>query len=253
MTPSLKFLGVNRMQLTLNSILSLMLSGTVTLSAQTRPHNPFVEKVVTPERSRQLKVALDPNLWIMYDMPTAELYVAWKGGTAGGSLKSADEWYGTSSHFPHHFNLAGAEYFRESVGEFFSDWAPAKDISLYYTKWPKQPLNYQNWSVTTGGVEVFQHVANHGYFIKGAIFKFHNGLKLKGGGEIDVLEIPEYDGTGGKVNLVRKLTFTGIPTGGSVKLSLPNGGNWTVTGKGILQAGALVQSIDGESTITGSW
>ena len=221
--------------------------------AQTRPHNPFVEKVVTPERSRQLKVALDADMWIMYDMPTAELYVAWKGGTAGGTLENANYWYGGDSHFPHWFHTAGTEYFRESVGEFFSDWAPAKDITLYYTKWPKQPLNYKNWAVTSGASDVFDHVANHGYFVKGSLFKFHNGLKLKGGAEIDVMEIPEFDGTGGKANLVRKITFTGIPAGGSVKLALPSAGNWKVTGKGSLAGGALVQAEDGESTLTGTW
>jgi hypothetical protein len=96
-------------------------------------------------------------------------------------------------------------------------------------------------------------VANHGYFVQGDVFKFHNGLKLKGGGEIDVMEVPDFDGTGGKTNLVRKITFTGVPAGGSVKLALPSGGNWTVTGKGTLQGGSLVQDGDGQSTITGSW
>ncbi len=232
---------------------AMLTAGIASLCAQTRPHNPFVEKVTTPERSRQLKVALDANMWVMYDLPTAELYVAWKGGTAGGALKSAAYWYGGGAHFPHWFYTAGTEYFRESVGEFFSDWAPAADITLYYTKWPKQPLNYKNWSVTSGGADTFDHVANHGYFVKGSVFKFHNGLKLKGGGEIDVLETPEFDGAGGKMNLVRTMAFTGIPAGGSVKLALPAGGNWKVTGKGTLQGGALVQDGDGESTITGSW
>ena len=227
--------------------------GAAALCAQTRPHNPFVEKVTTPERSRQLKVALDANMWIMYDMPRAELYVAWKGGAAGGTLKNADYWYGPNGHFPHWFHTSGTEYFRESVGEFFSDWAPAADITLYYTKWPKQPLNYKNWYVTSGATDLFDHVANHGYFIKGNEFKFHNGLKLKGGAEIDVVEIPEYSAAGGKQNLVRKITMTGIPAGAAVKLALPGGGNWAVTGKGALQAGALVQDGDGESTITGSW
>lgn len=219
-----------------------------------RPYEPFVEKAVTAERSRQLKVALHADLWVMYDMPTAELYLAWKGGAKGGVLEDAVYWYGANyGHFPHWFKTSGVEYFRESVGEFFSDWAPAADIPLYYTKWPKQPLNYKNWSVTSGGADVFAHVANHGYFVKGDVFKFHNGLKLKGGGEIDVMEIPDYDGAGGKTNLVRKITFTGIPAGAEVRLALPKGGNWTVSGKGTLQGSALVQTADGESIVTGTW
>jgi hypothetical protein len=218
-----------------------------------RPHQPFVEKEVTPERSRQLKVALNDKLWIMYDMPTAELYMAWNGGTTGGTLKNATYWYGSQTHFPHWFYIAGNTYFKESVGEFFSDWAKPSDVTLYYQHWPKQPLNYKNWSVTSGGSDVFDHVANHGYFVQGDTFKFHNGLKLKSGSEIDVMEIPDFDGAGGKTNLVRKITFTGIPAGSSVKLALPTGGNWMVTGKGTLQGGALVQDADGESTITGSW
>ncbi len=233
--------------------LGILIGGAASGFAQTRPHTPFVEKVVTPERSRQLKVALDAAMWVMYDMPTAELYVAWKGGAEGGTLESAKYWYGGDSHFPHWFHTAGTEYFREQVGEFFSDWAPAKDVALYYTKWPKQPLDYKNWSVSAGGAEVFDHVANHGYFVKGGVFKFHNGLKLKGGGEVDVLEIPDYDGSGGKPKLVRRIAFTGIPGGASVKLALPTGGNWTVTGKGVLQGGSLVQGADGESVVTGSW
>jgi hypothetical protein len=218
-----------------------------------RPHDPFVEKVITPERSRQLKVALNDKLWIMYDMPTAELYMAWSGGSEGGTLKNATYWYGNQTHFPHWFYTSGTQYFKESVGEFFSPWAPAKDIDLYYTKWPKQPRNYKNWTVTSGGSDVFDYVANHGYFVQGSTFKFHNGLKLKGGGEIDVMEVPDYDGSGNKTNLVRKITFTGVPAGATVKLALPSGGNWTVSGKGTLQGGALVQDGDGESTVTGSW
>ena len=218
-----------------------------------RPHNPFVEKAVTAERSRQLKVALDADMWIMYDMPSAELYLAWKGGANGGTLEDADYWYGKNGHFPHWFKAAGTEYFRESVGEFFSDWTPAADIPLYYTKWPKQPLSYKNWTVTAGGADVFAHVANHGYFVQGDTFRFHNGLKLKSGGEIDVLETPEYDGAGGKPKLVRKIAFTGMPAGASVQLALPKGGNWTVTGKGTLQGSALVQAGDGESIVTGTW
>jgi hypothetical protein len=218
-----------------------------------RPYKPFVEKEVTPERSRQLKVALNEKLWIMYDMPTAELYMAWAGGTSGGTLKNAAYWYGNQTHFPHWFYPTGNQYFKEAVGEFFSDWAKPSDIDLYYKHWPKQPLNYKNWTVTAGGSDVFAHVANHGYFLQGEVFKFHNGLVLKSGAEIDVTEIPEYDGAGGKTNLVRKIAFTGIPAGGSVKLALPTGGNWTVSGKGKLEGGALVQDADGESTVTGSW
>ena len=229
--------------------LGLMITG----AFAARPHAPFVEKVVTPERSRQLKVALAEDMWILYDMPTAELWCAWKGGTAGGSLKDAEYWYGKNGHFPHWFYPAGTEYFRESVGEFFSEWAPAADIPLYYTKWPKQPLNYKNWSVTSGGADVFAHVANHGYFVNGDVFRFHNGLKLKGGGEVDVLETPEYDGSGGKPKLVRKFALKGMPAGASVRLALPAGGNWTVSGAGTLQGGALVQAGDGESIVTGNW
>ena len=218
-----------------------------------RPHNPFVEKVTTAERSRQLKVALANDLWVLYDMPTAELYCAWKGGADGGTLKDAVYWYGQNGHFPHWFYTAGTEYFRESVGEFFSPWAPAADIPLYYTKWPKQPTNYKNWTVTSGGADQFAYVANHGYFVNGDAFVFHNGLKLKNGSEIDVRETPEYDGAGGKTRLVRKFAFAGMPAGASVTLALPKGGNWAVTGKGSLQNGALVQEGDGESTVTGTW
>src|SRR6185436_15241785 len=162
--------------------------------AQSRPHNPFVEKVVTPLRSRQLKVALTNDLWIMYDMPNAELYMAWAGGTGGGTLKDASYWYGSQTHFPHWFYPDGAKYFETQVGEMFSPWTPAKDIDTYYSKWPKQPRDFKNWSVTQGGSDVFDYVANHGYFVQGSVFKFHNGLKLKGGGEIDVMEIPEGEG-----------------------------------------------------------
>ncbi len=232
-------------------ILLLALIGNVLAQ---RPHTPFVERVVTPERSRQLKVALNQKLWILYDLPQCQLYQAWSGGTAGGTLITADyTFFDQAAHFPHWFNAEGTQYFKEDVGEYFASWTKPADIDTYYTKWPIQPRNYKAWVVFSGSQTTASETRFKGYSVNGDAFKLNFTLMLTDGGEITISEVPEYAASGTKTSLVRKLTFTGIPAGYSARLNLPVGGNWVVTGSGSKQGSVLVQTSDGESTLTGSW
>ena len=229
--------------------LLLLLAVAGAASAQ-RPYSPFVERVVTPDRSRQLKVALNQNLWIMYDLPQCQLYQAWNGGTKGGTLKEANfGWFDQNAHFPHWFTSEGTDYFKESVGEYFSSWTKPADITLYYTKWKPQPLNYKAWSVSNGGAAVASKTRYRGYSLKGSEVKINFGLILSDGKEISVTETPEYSNAGGKNGITRKFTFANIPAGHSVSLKLPGSG-WSGTG---VAGGTYTVSANGESTLTGSW
>ena len=229
-----------------------LITGLPALAA--RPHDPFVEKVITPDRSRQLKVALDFKLWVLYDLPQCQLYQAWAGGDKGGSLQMADfGWFDQSAHFPHWFTIEGAQYFKEDVGEYFSSWTKPTDIDNYYKKWKKQPRDYKAWTVAKGATALDAKVAYRGYMVKGDAFRLDFSLLLPDGSNIAVTEVPEYTAAGGKVNLARKLNFTGIPGGCAVSLKLPAGGNWTASGKGAIVPGLLTQSADGETTLNGAW
>ncbi len=219
-----------------------------------RPYSPFVERVVTQERSRQLKVALHEKLWVLYDLPQCQLYQAWPGGTSGGILENAHyTFFDQAPHFPHWFVASGNPYFKDSVGEYFASWTKPADIVTYYTKWPQQPRNYKAWTVQNGGATVESQTRFKGYFVNGDVFKIGFALILGDGREIGVLETPEYIAVGLKTTLVRKLVFTGLPAGFSASLSLPAGGNWAVTGTGSLLGKNLLQAVNGESILTGSW
>jgi hypothetical protein len=223
-------------------------------AAAARPHDPFVEKVITQDRSRQLKVALDAKLWVLYDLPQCQLYQAWAGGTKGGSLQlAAFTWFDQNPHFPDWFVSEGPQYFKEDVGEYFASWTKLADIDTYYKKWAARPRDYQAWTVLKGTAAVDAKVRYRGYAVQGDLFRLEFSLALPDGGSISVTETPEYGSAGGKINLVRKLALAGIPAGCAVRLKLPAGGNWTAAGKGAIAAGLLSQSADGETTLTGAW
>src|SRR4051812_5335692 len=85
----------------------------------TRPSSYWFGKVVTTERTRQLYVGLNANMWVLYDLPQAVLYQAWKGGANGGSLVTASRtvtpgyWFNGDPHFPHIYVPAGTDYFHD--------------------------------------------------------------------------------------------------------------------------------------------
>lgn len=226
----------------------LLLAGSA--FAQTRPVSLFVERVVTPDRSRQLKVALAGEMWVMYDLPQCQLYQAWNGGTKGGSLKMADfGWFNQNAHFPHWFTTEGTNYFKEPVGEYFASWTKPADIDLYYTKWKQQPRNYKAWTVMSGGAAVNARTRYRGFTVNGTVFKLNFGLILPDGKEISVVEVPEYQNAGGKPGLTRKFTVSGLPAGHSLSLKLPSAG-WTGAG---VAGGSFTISANGDATLTGAW
>jgi hypothetical protein len=232
----------------------ILLAGFGAAAFAARPHTPFVEKVVTPERSRQLKVALHPKLWVLYDLPQAQLYQAWQGGADGGILDSARQgptgvFFDPVPHFAHWFITKGENYFKESVGEYFSSWTKPADIATYYKSWKKQPLDYHAWTVTENGRDAKAVTQPLGYVFKGDLFRLDFALALPDGRRILVTETPEYADEGGKTTLVRKLAFTGMPAGCAAALKLAGTG-WT--GQGV-QGNLFTQSSDGESTFKASW
>jgi hypothetical protein len=244
------------------ALMALALAGNQAMAQVARPSAFWFGKVFTTERSRQVYVGLNANMWVLYDLPQAVLYQAWKGGANGGSLATASPsvtpayWHNGDPHFPHIYVPAGTNYFRDQVGEYFATYTKPADIDRYYTKWPKQPLNYKNWSVMNGATDLGATVRYRGYSVKGNVFTLNFFLVLPDKSEIKVSESPEYSDAGGKNNLVRTFTFAGIPAGHQVRMSHPGGAAaaWSVTsGPAALSGGVMTQTADGQSVLTGSW
>lgn len=249
-------------------LFALALAAGVNVHAQTRPHSPFVERVTTTERSRQLKVALNTNLWIMYDLPQCQLYTAWAGGSAGGTLVEPFE-SATGVpffHRPHYKSWfvpdPAKTYFKEAVGEYFASWTKPEWIDTYYTKvvvdkdfaknglkWKQQPRDYHAWTVKNGGADAGAKTLFRSYKVNGSAFELDFSLILPDKREISVTEVPDYANAGGKTNLVRKFNFKGIPAGYTVALKLPGSG-WSGTG---VNGSAFTVSADGDATLTGAW
>lgn len=235
----------------------------VSAFAQTRPKQPWVERVTTNDRSRQLKVAFSSSMWVLYDLPTMQLYRAWNGGSGGGTLVQPFEGgeglpFYHRPHYPSWFTPSGATYFDEDVGEYFSSWAKPEWIDLYYSKtvvdkdfadqnlkWKPQPRNYVSWRVMNGGTNANAKVRFRGYMTGGNALKINFGLVLPDGKEVSIVEAPEVvDG-----KLQRKFTVANLPTGHSAVLSLAGSG-WTGTG---VSGKTLTIGQNGEATISGSW
>ncbi|MEO6097564.1 MAG: hypothetical protein ABIW76_18685 [Fibrobacteria bacterium] len=242
--------------------LTMALASNQAMAQVARPSTYWFGKVMTTERSRQLYVGLNANMWVLYDLPQGVLYQAWKGGANGGSLKSASPsvspgyWFNGDPHFPHLYVPAGTDYFRDKVGEFFASYTKPADINTYYTKWPKQPTDYKNWSVANGATEVAAQMRYRGYVVKGTALTLNYSLILADKSEITVSESPEYSEAGGKTSLVRTFDFSGIPTGHQVRMAHPGGAAaaWSVTsGTATLTSGVMTQTSNGQTVLTGSW
>ncbi len=248
----------------MKAMLMVALAGGAATAQVARPNALWFNKVITPERSRQLYVGLNQNMWILYDLPQCVIYQAWMGAAAGGSLVMASVtvspgyWFGGGPHFPHMYVTSGTNFFKDQVGEYFATYTVPSQITTYYTRWPAQPLNYHAWTVrNASGLDVGAVIRFRGYTVPGNVFTLRFGLVLPGnGGEITVTESPEYSNAGGRNNLVRTLTFAGIPAGYQVRLEHLGGaaGNWVVTsGSATLLTGAMVQTANGQTILTGSW
>jgi hypothetical protein len=245
------------------AILALALVGSQAFAQVARPTGFWFGKVVTTERSRQVYVGLNENMWVLYDLPQAVLYRAWDGGTTGGALKLASPtltqgyWHNGDPHFPHIYVPAGTDYFNDKVGEFFASYTKPGDIDIYYTKHPMQPRGYKNWVVMNGSTEVPAQVRYRGYTVKGTDFTLNYSLILADKTEIAISETPEYANAGGKNNLVRTFAFAGIPSGHQVRMMHPGGAtasSWSVTsGTAAYAGGVMTQTSNGQSVLTGSW
>ena len=250
--------------------MALLLGCSVLVAQVERPNALWFNKVITVDRSRQLYVGLNANLWVLYDLPSAILYQAWQGGAAGGALATAsatvtpEYWFAGGPHFAHIYRPAGTNYFKDSVSEYFATYAKPSDITAYYTKWPKQPINasyggpYRSWSVLNGATNVGATVRYRGFTVPGNVFTLKFGLILpSNGGEISVTESPEYSNQPSGNHIVRTFNFSGIPAGYSVRLEHLGGTNaaaWSVTsGSATISAGGMVQTANGQTILNGSF
>jgi hypothetical protein len=248
-------------------------------SAQTpRPNALWFNKVIGLERSRQFYVALNANMWVMYDLPQAVLFQAWQGGSTGGSFVTGAPqnatnqywfWSGTPQ-FPHVYRTSGTNYFKDSVAEFFASYTnPAHISTNYYVsgKWPKQPIlpkwggTYRSWSVRNGSGDTLQTEVRHrAYLVDHAtnVITLKYGLILpNNAGEITITESPEYSNLPSGNHLIRTFTFTNIPAGFQVRLEKMGGATpsaWAVTsGSASIQGSAMVQTADGQTILNGSF
>ena len=248
----------------MKAALAVALAGSAALGQVARPNALWFNKVINPDRARQLYVGLNANMWIFYDLPQCVIFQAWRGGGTGGALVTASAtvspgyWFGGGPHFPHIYVTSGTNFFRDQVGEYFATYTNPAHITTYYTRWPAQPLNYHAWTVrNAAGTDVGATTRFRGYTVPGNVFTLRFGLVLPGnGGEITVTESPEYSNAGGLSNLVRTLNFSGIPAGYQVRLEHLGGatGNWSVTsGSASLQGAAMVQTANGQTVLNGAW
>jgi len=267
------------MSMKIGRTLGLLVCLTGLVGAQvTRPNAVWFNKVIGMDRSRQLYVALHDSMWVMYDLPQAVLFQAWKGGATGGAFITGNiaaatpqYWFFTSApQFPHVYRPSGATVFKDSVAEFFASYTnPAHvNTTTYYTtgKWPKQPIlpkwggTYRSWSVRNGsGQTLNTEVRHRAYFVTtGNVITLKYALILPdNAGEITVTESPEYSNQPSGHRLVRTFTFTGVPANHQVRLERLGGANpaaWSVTsGQATIAEAAMVQTSNGQTVLTGSF
>ncbi len=244
-----------------------------------RPNALWFNKVIGLERSRQLYVALNANMWVMYDLPQAVLYQAWVGGTTGGSFVTGPPVNATNQYwffsgtpqFAHVYRTSGTNYFRDSVAEYFASYTNPAHINTttYYTtgKWPKQPIlpkwggTYRSWSVRNAASQIVEaEIRYRALLVNNAtnVLTLKYGLILpNNGGEITITESPEYSNQPSGNHLVRTFSFANIPTGYQVALEKLGGANpsaWSVTsGSASIQGTAMVQTADGQTILNGSF
>jgi hypothetical protein len=261
------------------AVLGLLLAFEAAAQAIARPNALWFNKVISLDRSRQLYVALNANMWVMYDLPQAVLFQAWQGGASGGAFVTGNiaaatpqYWFFTSApQFPHVWRPSGTSYFKDSVAEFFASYTNPAHINTttYYVsgKWPRQPIlpkwggTYRSWSVRNGsGTEMDAEVRHRAYLVNNAtnVITLKYGLILpNNGGEITVTESPEYSNLPSGNHLVRTFTFANIPAGYTVRLEKMGGSNpsaWSVTsGSASIQGSAMVQTANGQTVLDGSF
>ena len=259
---------------------AMLLSTSGAFAQVTRPNALWFNKVISLERSRQLYVALNANMWVMYDLPQCVLFQAWQGGTAGGAFVTGSPssatpqyWFFTGSpQFPHVWRAnSGTSYFKDSVAEYFASYTNPANINTttYYAsgKWPLQPIlpkwggTYRSWSVRNGsGAVLDAEVRFRAFLVDNAtnVITLKFGLILpNNGGEITVTESPEYSSQPSGNHLVRTFTFSNIPATYQVRLEKMGGNNpsaWTVTsGSATIQGSAMAQTANGQTVLNGSF
>ncbi|HAO99622.1 MAG TPA: hypothetical protein DCQ83_06215 [Fibrobacteres bacterium] len=262
--------------------MTMLLCSGVLFAQVARPNALWFNKVITPERSRQLYVALNANMWVNYDLPFGVLTQAWNGGTTGGAFISGapyssmggatgQYWFLSSApQFPHVWRSSGTNYFRDSnqVAEYFASYTPAANINTtnYYQpggKWPQRPIStkwggtYKSWTVLNGATDAGATYRYRGFTVPGNVMTLKYSLILPNNSEITVSENPEFSNQPSGNHLIRTFTFAGIPAGYSVRLEHLGGSNasaWSVTsGSATIQSGALVQTANGQTVVNGSF
>ncbi len=261
------------------AICTLLLTASGVIAQVSRPNALWFNRVISLERSRQLYVGLNANMWVMYDLPQGVLFQAWQGGTTGGGFVSgaplnatAQYWFFNGTpQFAHVWRASGTSYFKDSVAEYFASYTNPAHVNktTYYTsgKWPLQPIlpkwggTYRSWSVRNGSGQILEaEVRFRAYLVDNVnnVITLKFGLILpNNGGEITVTESPEYSNLPSGNHLVRTFTFSNIPSTYQVSLEKLGGNNpaaWAVTsGSASIQGSAMVQTANGQTVLNGSF
>ena len=140
-----------------------------------RPMDTWVFRSVLDERPRMLTAALHDNLWVAYDVQTATMYKAWKGGV------DFDGAVYTTRHGPQPSSLGYAYYTNE---------------------------NNHGWTLLKDGKEVPAKVKYLGHqFMDGGV-KLNFELITPEGEYIQISESPEYHPEGTRAGIIRRFTLS---------------------------------------------
>jgi hypothetical protein len=207
-----------------------------------RPLDPWVIRgVMTDNKYRLVIIALHESLSAVYEATSCGLYMTWAGGVQDGNAT-----------------------YRHGGGGAGCTWTSNQGDNgqCGASHHPQGPVLHKQdestvWTVSINGSPADIQVNFEGYYLKGDMLTLWYTLRLPDGRKIDIKEIPEYDPTG--QGLSRAFTFSGIEAGLSVSLSL-NGATagysetWQAEGSGQISNGAtLTQTVDGQTTVTGTW
>ncbi|MGL1886902.1 MAG: DUF1080 domain-containing protein [Reichenbachiella sp.] len=143
-----------------------------------RPSDTWVFRSVLDERARMITAALNEEMWVAYDIQTAQMYKAWKGGV------KLDGAVYTTSHGPQPTSL-GYAYFTDEK----SSWRLANGDDTLSLK-----SNYKGHSFDKG-----QLTLKYELIAKNRI--------------ISIQEVPEYEKRGNQNGLNRSFSVSGLNDG----------------------------------------
>lgn len=166
-------------------------SSSRTENVMNRPRDPWVFRSVLDKKPRMLTLALNPEMYLAYDLTTCTVYKAWKGGVSMDGAAYTDKKTIQPSSF-------GTAYFLDTQ-------------------------HATTWSVESAGKNVLTQVISKGYhFVKNQVYLTY-ALVLVSSDTVTVEERPEFiTGSSGKPGLERVFRVSGLPERTSVELKSPD-------------------------------